>query len=139
MKKLTLLLLCIMIAIGSCSCGKQEDSGASKAPEIKEVASEKYSKEEIDEAIGLILKEFEEWEGCAMTQIYYAGDEISADHQGFADRNDADEVLVLKSSFDVDASGGKDGSFDPNMTYDDWKWILVRESGGEWKHVDHGY
>ena len=42
------------------------------------------------------------------------------------------------SSFDVDSSGG-DGSLNPNSTYNDWKWILVRTNGGQWQHVDHGY
>ncbi len=41
-------------------------------------------------------------------------------------------------SFDVDSSGGN-GSLNPNSTYSDWKWILVRTDGGKWQHVDHGY
>ena len=62
----------------------------------------------------------------------------AGDHQDWADRNNADEVIVLLSSFDVDSSGG-DGSLNPNSTYNDWKWILVRTNGGQWQHVDHGY
>ena len=31
----------------------------------------------------------------------------------------------------------KDGTF--SEIIDDWKWILVRDNGGQWKHVDHGY
>jgi hypothetical protein len=56
----------------------------------------------------------------------------------WAKRNDADEVIVLTSSFDVDASGG-DGSLNPNSTYTKWMWILVRNKVEKWKHVDHGY
>lgn len=59
-------------------------------------------------------------------------------YQDFADRNGADDVIVLVSTFDVGASGG-DGSLNPNDTYSNWKWILVRTTGGKWKHVDHGY
>lgn len=47
-------------------------------------------------------------------------------------------MLVLLSSFDVDASGG-DGSLNPNSSYEGWAWILVRSKAGQWKHVDHGY
>ena len=72
------------------------------------------------------------------TEIYYAGDDCTKDHKDWADRNNADEVIVLLSSFDVDSSGG-DGSLNPNSTYSDWKWILVRTDGGKWQHVDHGY
>ena len=59
-------------------------------------------------------------------------------HAKFLLRNGADEVLVFTSTFDVDESGG-DGSLNPNDTYKNWKWILVRTNGGEWEHVDHGY
>lgn len=98
-----------------------------------------YSEEDIAAAIDTIKKEFKSnWNGCTLTEIYYAGDDSSKDHQDWADRNNADEVIVLLSSFDVDSSGG-DGSLNPNSTYNDWKWILVRTNGGQWQHVDHGY
>lgn len=48
------------------------------------------------------------------------------------------KLLFLTSTFDVDGSGG-DGSLNPNSTYKDWIWLLVRNKQGEWKHVDHGY
>lgn len=100
--------------------------------------SNMYSQNEIDDAIKVIVDEFQGWKGCTLTSIYYGGDELSKAHQEWADRNDADEVIVLLSSFDVDESGG-DGSLNPNSTYDDWMWILVRKNGGQWMHVDHGY
>ena len=34
---------------------------------------------------------------------------------------------------------GGDGSFNPNSTYTGWNWILARDQGGKWSHVDHGY
>ena len=98
-----------------------------------------YSQEEINSAIDVIKKEFEkDWKGCTLKEIHYAGDKISEEHQEFAERYNADEVIVLVSTFDVDESGG-DGSLNPNSTYTDWNWILVRKNGGKWKHVDHGY
>ena len=72
------------------------------------------------------------------TEIYYAGMTVLKTIKIGADRNNADEVIVFISSFDVDSSGG-DGSLNPNSTYNDWKWILVRTNGGQWQHVDHGY
>ena len=38
-----------------------------------------------------------------------------------------DEAIVLTSTFDVDGSGG-DGSLNPNSTYKDWIWLLVRNN-----------
>lgn len=99
----------------------------------------KYTHEDIESAIEIIKEEFKtDWKGCSLKEIYYAGDEVSDDYKEWADRYNADEVLVLQSSFDVGSSGG-DGSLNPNSTYDGWNWILVRNKGGKWKHVDHGY
>ncbi len=122
------MLICL------CSCG-----GDVNNVKIKNVSSDNYSSEDINAAINTIIKEFDaEWNGCKLTEIYYAGDDFSSDYQEFADRYNKDEVIVLLSSFDVDDSGG-DGSLDPNSTYDGWNWILVRDKGEQWKHVDHGY
>ena len=125
MKKIVCIISCILLTLGLSACGG-DVSGA----ETKSVDSEVYSQEDIDAAVG--------WNGCTLREIYYAGDDSIEPHQDWAERNDADEVIVLLSSFDVDSSGG-DGSLNPDSTYSDWKWILVRSDGGKWKHVDHGY
>lgn len=138
MKKMTGLLLCLALLLGLSGCGGS-CGGNVKDVEIKAVPSEIYSAKDIDAAIQTIVREFDAgWSGCALTEICYAGDAISSEHQDTADRYDADEVIVLLSSFDVDASGG-DGSLNPNSTYSDWMWLLVRNAGGAWRHVDHGY
>lgn len=133
-KKIAYPILCILLALVLSACG-----GKVKEANTHEVSSELYSEEDIRAAIDTIKKEFERgWDGCTLTEIYYAGDESSKAHQDWADRNEADEVIVLLSSFDVDSSGGN-GSLNPNSTYENWNWILVRTNGGAWKHVDHGY
>ncbi len=127
MKPIVSILLCTMIGIALCACSG--GGNINKAEKI-DVTSEKYTSDDIDSAIETITKEFDKnWKGCTLTKIYYAGDEKSSDYQDWADRNNADEVIVLMSSFDVDSFGG-DGSLNPNSTYDDGCWILVRNSGG---------
>lgn len=134
MKKKASLLMCCILVLSLCSCG-----GNIKNVKTHEVDSQLYTQDNINAAIETIKKEFDkDWKGCTLTEIYYAGDDTSKDYQDWADRNDADEVIVLLSSFDVDSSGG-DGSLNPNSTYDNWNWILVRTNKGKWKHVDHGY
>ena len=124
-------LLCVMSLVG---CG-----GNAKNVKITEYTSKKYSNDEIKDAIDVAIDYFtKEFEGCTLTEITYLGDDENDDWQEFADRNNATDVIVLVSSFDVDASGG-DGSLNPNSTYTNWKWILVRTDGGKWKHVDNGY
>ena len=134
MKKIVCIMLCILLVFSLSACG-----GDVSEVNTHNVNSEIYSQEDINDAIDTIKKEFKRnWEGCTLTEIYYAGDDSSKDHQDWADRNNADEVIVLLSSFDVGAFGG-DGSLNPNSTYSDWNWILVRTNGGHWQHVDHGY
>lgn len=127
-------MLGILLVFSLSACG-----GNVRGVKTHHVDSEMYSQDDINSAIDTIKKEFKsDWKGCTLTEIYYAGDDCSEDHQDWADRNNADEVIVLLSSFDVDSSGA-DGSLNPNSTYDNWNWILVRTNGGQWQHVDHGY
>jgi hypothetical protein len=133
-KKITIFLVCVVMIFSLSACG-----GNIKNVKVVDVESEIYTSDDIKSAIETIEKEFDkDWKGCTLKEIYYAGDETSKNYQDWADRNNADEVIVLLSSFDVDSSGG-DGSLNPNSTYDGWNWILVRNKGGQWKHVDHGY
>ena len=133
MKKLTLVLALICV-IGLVACG-----GNVKNVKITDYSSEIYSDAEIENAIDVAIDYFEKnFEGCTLTEITYLGDDKLDNWQEFAERNNADDVIVLVSSFNVGASGG-DGSLNPNSTYTNWKWVLVRTNGGKWEHVDHGY
>ena len=134
MKKIVRTMLSKLLVFSLSACG-----GNVSEVNTHNVDSDIYSEEDINAAINTIKKEFKSnWKGCTLTEIYYAGDDSSKEYQDWADRNNADEVIVLLSSFDVDSSGG-DGSLNPNSTYSDWNWILVRTNGGKWQHVDHGY
>ena len=134
LKKIVCIIMCFLTMLCFVSCG-----GNVRNARTREVASELYSQKEINAAIRTIKMDFAiDWSGCTLTEIYYAGDDYTKRYQDFADRNNADDVIVLLSTFTVDSSGG-DGSLIPNYTYEKWEWILVRNKGGHWKHVDHGY
>lgn len=134
MKKLISIVICIVLVLSLTACG-----GSIKEAKTYDVESEIYTKEDITAAIETIKKEFKSnWRGCSLKEIYYAGDDIVNAHQDWADRNNADEVIVLLSSYYVGSNGG-DGSLNQDYTYTNWNWILVRTSGGKWVHVDHGY
>lgn len=134
MKRLIAVLMVVACTLSMVAC-----SGNVKNVQILEYSSEIYSNEEIQDAIDVTMDYFKKkFSGCTLTEITYYGDDKLADYQEFAQRNNADEVIVLVSSFDVGPSGG-DGSLNPNDTYRNWKWILVRSEGGKWMHVDHGY
>lgn len=134
MKKYIALMLALVFVLGLTACG-----GNVKKAQVTNFTSEVYSNDEIQDAIDVTMDYFKKkFSGCTLTEITYYGDDKLSDFQEFAQRNNADEVIVLVSSFDVGPSGG-DGSLNPNDTYKNWKWILVRNEGGEWVHVDHGY
>ena len=134
MKKLIALMLTLLCLLSLASCG-----GNVQDVNRSVYSSERYSDAEIESAIDVAIAYFEKnFEGCTLTEITYLGDDKQDDWQEFAERNHADDVIVLVSTFEVDASGG-DGSLNPNDTYTNWKWILVRTKGGKWEHVDHGY
>ena len=98
MKKIVCIILCSLLVFSLSACG-----GDISRVNTHNVNSEIYSQEDINAAIDTIKKEFMmNWGGCTLTEIYYAGDDSSKDHQDWADRNNADEVIVLLSSFDVD-------------------------------------
>ena len=134
MNKIITAVTCILLVVCLCACGGKEST-----VKVIDVESDTYSEKDIASAIDVIVKEFgKNWKGCTLKEIRYAGDELCAKEKEYAERFDADEVIVLLSSFDVDSSGG-DGSLNPDSTYTDWNWILVRTNGGKWRHVEHGY
>ena len=133
MKKIITIILFITIVFSFAGCGKKHIETV-----IRNVESEIYSQEEINSAIDTIQKELkEDWKGCTLTEVYYAGDEISEKEASNYNAEDVD-VMVLLSSMYVARHGG-DGSLNTDFTYKDWMWILVKSDNGEWVHVDHGY
>ena len=140
MKAYILAALILLTVSPAAGCG--ENGGAEKSAETQNAQFEQsqiYSEEDIESAIQVISDYFDkEFEGCTLTELYYPGDSYADEFNEFAEIYGADEAIILMSSFEVGPSGG-DGSLNPNSTYNDWNWILVRSGGGKWEHVDHGY
>lgn len=108
--------------------------------------SNKFSEKEINNAINCVKKKFKSFNGCTLTKLWY--DEEKSDKfivgyltngKGSENGVKAENVIVLLSNFNVDSSGG-DGSLNPNSTYSNWNWILIRDSKtGKWEVDDWGY
>lgn len=132
--------LCLLLASCLSSSGKTKDAVVTIG------TSTKFNKEEIDEAVNCVKNKFKDFGGCNLTELwYYEGksDEQVASYmtggKGSVNGVDRDNVIALVSNFTVDSSGG-DGSFNPNSTYSNWNWVLIRDSStGKWRTDDWGY
>ena len=130
------IIFVILILAVLCACG---GGGTVRDAVIVPVQSDIYTEKEIDDAAKTAIRYFaREFSGCTLKEIQYIGDEKAESFREWAEQYDADEAIILTSTFDVDASGG-DGSLNPNSTYRNWQWILVRDGVGGWRHVTHGY
>lgn len=140
MKKATLVIIILILTLIFTGCGRKDRGGNIDnvyVPDWK--PSEIYSDDDIEAAYQTVKDYFsDKFDGCTLTKVYYPGDTYVDEFNEWAAHYDADEAIVILSSFDVDSSGG-DGSLNPNSTYDNWSWILIRNDGGDWEHVDHGY
>lgn len=128
---LTAMMVIMLIIIG---CG-----GNIENVYIINVNSTIYTKAEIDMAIEETMEYFKlNYNGCTLKEIRYAGDGYKEEMEKLAEHYGAEEAIILLSSFEADASD-RDGSLNSNITYTDWKWVLIKDHHGKWKHVDHGY
>lgn len=92
-----------------------------------------YSNEDIQAAVDTVKKEFKkDFPGCTMTALRYTALSGNDSNTEWAAQYDAEEAMVLYSDFTVDDSGRSE-SLNPNSTYTDWQWVLVRHAGEKWK------
>lgn len=123
----------LVMAVLLCACGST--FGVKRS--IGE--SEHYSTREINAAMDAVESHFRRhFDGCALIELSYEEAFSDKHGEGYAERYKAADVIVLTSSFSVDASGG-DGSLNPNYTYTRWQWILTRSKIGGWTLRDWGY
>lgn len=134
MKRLLYLVLAAMLALSLTGCGR-----ISSTIEITCDTSKVYSTADIHDAMDVVRTYFRRhFDGCTMTAIGYIGDEKQKMMEEYALQYGVDEVIVLVTDFATGPSGG-DGSLNPDNTYRNYKWILLRDQDGSWSHADHGY
>lgn len=135
MKNIRIAALGLLLAAALCACG-----GDTAAFEIDYGSSQLYTARQMDDAIGVIEREFNKMEGCTLHSLQYAGDRVSQDNVAYCnsfDRYaDANECMVFHSSFQSPEKGG--GAWEPDTEYT-WDWYLAREPGGGWELVTYGY
>ena len=128
MKKFLVLIIAVIVVFSFSGCGitfiarKVSDK------------SERFSKEEIEEAMDIVFEEFSGFEGAILFKLEY-DEEFSDKQMRFNTKQyDADEAIVLRSKFlsTVKAEGKR-------LDIVKWDWILVRNEGENWEFKSCGY
>ncbi|MBP1919268.1 DUF4829 domain-containing protein [Youngiibacter multivorans] len=105
----------------------------------------KFSEEEVTEAINLVKTEFH-FPSANLTKLIYDEETSERLIKGYMENGkgsvngvDPKNVIILLSEFHVDGSG-KNPVLNPNSTYTDYQWILIRQSeNSDWIIDDQGY
>lgn len=101
-----------------------------------------YNEKLINKAFDTIEKKFaSDFKGCTLTELRY-DEEVEnrfAEQINEYNTENNQELLIVLSTFDTESKGG-DGSLNPNDTYTNWQWHLVRtEDDVGWEIINWGY
>ena len=142
MKKIIILFCCLLSVFSLVACNK---GSVSNDILIEVSKSTKFSKDEIENAIQNVKSNFS-FSEATLTNIWY--DEEKSNYlidsylengRGLTNGVKEENVIILLSNFDVDGSGDNP-VLNPNTTYSDYQWILIRDSKNNvWKIDDFGY
>lgn len=136
-----LITLLIIIPLVACAQNNKENDEVM----ISVGESNTFEEAEIKDAIDTVNKEFNV-QGATLKKLWYdeeVSDEEAVNYletgKGTGSEIEVENVIVILSEFDVDDSGD-DGSFEPNKTYEDWQFVLIRDSEtSNWVIDDSGY
>ena len=142
MKKAIVSLFAILLVFSLLACNQE----ATKDEPIIDIGdSAKFTKEEIGDAIKIVKDNFA-FPASTLTKIWYNEEESNRltkiyleNGRGSANGANAENVIVLLTTFDVDDSGDNP-VLNPGSTYEDYQWILIRDDKtSEWNIEDFGY
>ena len=135
MKRIVTFLLVILLTLSLAGCGR----GSTRGLQTKIGSSDVYTQEDMESAIKIVTEFFrKEFEGCTLKTLEYSEELTEDDAEEWAKQYDAQQAIVLISSFYVAPNGG-DGSLNTDSTYENWQWILVRNPGENWTLKTWGY
>ena len=144
MKKKSIIAICAVLVILVLAAVLVLTGNRGNVSNINRVVgySALYGENSINEAFDVIEKKFaKDFEGCILTEFRYDEDvenrfaeEIEKYH-----KENNQELIVVLSTFDTDEKGG-DGGFNPNDTYVNWQWYLVKTADKKsWEIIGWGY
>lgn len=103
------------------------------------IESTLFEVQEVEAAMDVVEQTFkQDYTGCTLIDFWY--DEAFSDEydENWAKQYEADEAIVLLSTFHVGTTW-IDSTLEPDTTYPNWQWILVRNDDGPWELKTWGY
>lgn len=123
MKRFLCLLLCLVALLALVACGETKDVTI-----MAWEPSELHSDGEINSALCAAKRVFAcHFGGCALTELAYS------------EKHSSNSEITILAAFDVDASGGAEGTLNPNSHYTNYKFTFVRGFLGTWRLASNGY
>lgn len=115
-------------------------------PDIDLGDSELYTEDELNAAVEKIRTQFEEFEGCELFDIRYAGDEAN-NEENLKWMNDLAPGKGFEPNFtqvaeflsDFHSPVEETGAWQADTDYLDWQWWLARSGDGDWEILTWGY
>lgn len=130
MKKIVLFTVVLAMLLGLVGCGGGMTVGS--------FSSKYFNNDAYEEAVQEVMRAADEFGGVTLKKIGYVGDDANkaeAEARGLA----PEQVMVLTSAFETDGEDHQN-TLEPNHTYEDYTWILTRNTSAEpWILTDHGY
>ena len=144
MKKKSIIAICAVLVILVLAAVLVLTGNRGNVSNVNRVVgySALYGENSINEAFDVIEKKFaKDFEGCTLTELRYDKDvenrfaeEIEKYH-----KENNQELIVVLLTFDTDEKGG-DGEVNPNATYTNWQWHLVKTKDKKnWEIISWGY
>ena len=144
MKKKSISVICAVLVISGVATVLVLTGNRGNVSNVKRVVgySALYGENSIKEAFDVIEKKFaKDFEGCTLTELLYDEDvenRFAEEIEKYQKENNQ-ELIVVLSTFDTDEKGG-DGGFNPNDTYVNWQWYLVKTADKKsWEIINWGY
>ena len=142
MKKVIMCMCLILIMLCLGSCGK---NAATENVEIQIGESQRFSEEEIQDAVNLVKKNFNLTD-CTLTKLWYDEEASGQIEEGYLHNGKGsingvkpENVIVIFSEFQVGKSRENE-IFEPGATYSDYNWTLIRnDKKSKWTIDDQGY
>lgn len=137
MKRITLFTL-ILVTLALLLSGCMDRGNVNHVHKTLE-KSTVYTEAEIKQAMDIVTSHFRQnFEGCTLIHLAFYEDTRAQYSESWAKQYNADEAIILVSSFEVGPEGSN-GSLNPDSTYNGWQWILTRDKGGSWALQTWGY